>query len=348
MPHSLHIGMVSFDSPPHIGGMGRHVGTLVEGLKKEGIQVSLFDRTKRPIHSRIARSIGFSCGIEQSLRRWIEREGINLLHVHTGPGGVLLRRRIEHIPLVVTANHTYAQQSALAGQSWKKFLIPWEKRTYLLADRIICISQDTADIVRDRYGIDPAKIVTIPCGFDLMPWIDADHSPDQRDPSRCVFAGRPDARKGWDLLLAAWPIIRSRHPEAMLDAAGFVGEPMDGVTYHGRVSDDQLRTMMGSAALTMVPSRFEGFGLIAAESIACGTPVIATNVAGLRTVVDFDRSGLLVAPDARSIAEAAMRVLQDRVLWNRLHAECQAGRGRFDLRTEIDAQRKVYRLQSNS
>jgi glycosyltransferase involved in cell wall biosynthesis len=157
-----------------------------------------------------------------------------------------------------------------------------------------------------------------------------------------VFAGRPDGRKGWDLLLKAWPIVRQKHPAATLDVAGFIGRPMNGVTFHGRVSDDRLRKMIGSAMLTVVPSRFEGFGLIAAESIACGTPVITTDTAGLRLIVDRDRSGLLVASDARSIADAVIRVLQDRALWRRLHAGCQTNRGRFDLHAEIDAHREVY------
>ena len=336
------IGMVSFDSPPFIGGMGRHVSMLVDGLRKSGVRVSLFDRYRRPIVSRIARSIGFSFGIERKLRQWIECEHVQMLHVHTGPGGVLLKRKPAAIPLIVTANHTYAQQSTLPGQSWKKMLIPWERRTYQLADHIICISADTADIVRDRYRIDSAKISTIPCGFDLAPWIAADRSIEQRNASRCVFVGRPDKRKGWDLLLQAWSIVHVKHPEATLDVAGFTGQPMAGVTYHGRIADDQLRSLIGSAALTVVPSRLEGFGLIAAESIACGTPVVATDTAGLRTVVDHDRSGLLVSPEPESIAHGMIHALSDRSLWQRLHEGCQDCRHRFDLQAEIDAHRGVY------
>lgn len=337
-----HIGIVSFDSPPHIGGMGRHVGMLVDGLRKSGLSVSLFDRFRRPIASRIGRSIGFSCGIDRSLRLWINREQIEILHVHTGPGGVLLWRKPVDIPLIVTANHTYAQQSALPGQSWKKVLIPWERRTYQLADRIICISQDTADVVHDRYGIDPAKIVTIPCGFDLAPWIAADRPAEERDHFRCIFVGRPDKRKGWDLLLQAWSIVHAKHPEAILDVVGFTGPTIAGIRYHGRLPDDRLRQLIGSAAMTIVPSRFEGFGLIAAESIACGTPVVATDTAGLRTVVDRDLSGLLVSPMATSIADGMLRILHDRSLWQRLHEGCQDRRHRFDLQSEIDAHREVY------
>jgi D-inositol-3-phosphate glycosyltransferase len=73
-----------------------------------------------------------------------------------------------------------------------------------------------------------------------------------------------------------------------------------------------------AADLCAVPSLTESFGLVALESMACGTPVVATRVGGLQTVVQHGQSGLLVpAGDHRALAEAIERVLTDERL--RLH-----------------------------
>lgn len=330
--------MVSMDSPPHKGGMGRHVGCLMSGLRKDGLRVTLFDRTHRPLAS-CGGNIGFSAGLPLALRPWIRKERISLLHVHTGPGGVFLPR--PPLPLLVTANHTYAAQSRLPEQGWKRIFIPWERATYRAARMIVCISADTAGSVIRDYGIDPARVRTVPCGFDLGPWIASDQPDDSRDPRSCVFVGRPQTRKGWDLLLHAWEQVRTRAPDAVLHVVGFRHEPVAGMSFHGRLSDDDLRLLLGRSRLLVSPSRLEGFGLAAAEAIACGTPVVGTDVPGLRTVVGHG-SGILTVPEAGVIADALVRALTDNALWQTMRAACRVLRPSFGIQAEVAAYRPLY------
>ncbi|MFA5799809.1 MAG: glycosyltransferase family 4 protein [Candidatus Peribacteraceae bacterium] len=336
----LHIGMVSWDFDPSIGGMGRHVGTLTEGLRQAGLTVSVFSGSD--VQSvGLGRSVAFSFVLPFRLGRWIAARGVNLLHVHTGPGGAMLLRRAG-VPLVVTANHTYWQQHHLPGERWKRLLLPLERRTYALANRVISISADTARIVERVYGVPSSRLSVIPCGFPLAPFEAEDMEAGQR-PLHVVFVGRPDTRKGWDLLQAAWRDVHARLPSAVLDVVGFTGSKQPGIRFHGRLTDAEHRSLVGRSRLAVCPSRFEGFGLSAAEAIASGTPVVATDSDGLRTVVEDRKTGLLISPVPSQIASGILAVLTDDALFERLHKSCRIARHRFTDKAEIASHLALYR-----
>ncbi len=100
------------------------------------------------------------------------------------------------------------------------------------------------------------------------------------------------------------------------------------VTFTGKLSPENLRREYHSAQLTVVPSLYEGFGLPAAESMACGTPVVATSAGALPEVVGEDGAGILVPPrDAKALAMAIRQVLEDRGQRERM---AKAGRERVE------------------
>ncbi len=335
------LGMVSWDYEPPIGGMGRHVRSLTKVLGEKGMRVSVFSRSDLP-WLRFGRNIVFSILLLVALPRWIRKHRLTLLHVHTGPGGVLLLSRPARVPLVVTANHTYAQQSRIKGQRWKRLFIPFERRTYALADAILCLSEDTARSVEHDYGMKKSKLAIVGCGVDLNRCAYLDTSLPERQKC-CLFIGRHDSRKGFDLLRAAWDSVRKNIPNAHLHVVGWDERSTDAIAFHGRLSDGELRTFQTSVRCVVVPSRLEGFGLAAAESICAGTPVVATDADGLRSVVENDATGLLTSPDPADIAAGLSRMLSDDALWERLHAGCRSVRSSFDLAAEADKHLAIYR-----
>lgn len=332
------IGVVSWDYDPPYGGMGVHARTLVSGLRESGADVQVFSR--RDVWYVPGRSVGFSLALPFVLSRWIKRHRIEVLHVHAGPGGVFLLQG-PGIPVVVTANHTYAQQSRLPGQWWKRPLLPLERRTYRMARRIACLSPDTADSVKHSYGIPESTVGVVPCGFPLGPWVRADEPLSRRSPS-AVFVGRKDLRKGFDLLFAAWPHVLARVPGAVLHVVGFSGALAPGIRFHGRIADPELHGLAGGVRCLVCPSRLEGFGLAAAEAIAAGTPVIACDSDGIRSVVADGISGILTTPDPQAIADAVVTLIQDDALWRRLHDGCLAERGQFDAAAETASYRRIF------
>lgn len=211
---------------------------------------------------------------------------------------------------------------------------------YRDADRVIAISSDTAESLVADYGIDTSRITVIPCGIDLRPWIAADR--EERTAS-CIFIGRPGARKGFDLLEAAWSIVRQSIPHAELSVIGWNDASRRGIRFLGRVSDEELHRLVGTASLTVCPSRLEGFGLAAAESVAAGTPVIATNVPGLRQVIRDGETGLLVDVRADDLSRAILSLLSNDVLRQALHDGCRRDRKRFAAASDVAAHAAVIR-----
>jgi glycogen(starch) synthase len=141
------------------------------------------------------------------------------------------------------------------------------------------------------------------------------------DPRRLLYAGRLVRQKGVDILLAAFAELKHRYPNLTLDIVGDGPErsaleaevarlAMTSVVFHGIVSRDQVYMHINKAALVIVPSRFEPFGLVALEAAQMARPVVASDVDGLAEVVERGETGLLVPPDdAQALAIAIASLL---------------------------------------
>lgn len=268
-----------------------------------------------------------------------------------GPGAAAsLRRAAARADVVVAHGHVYpisvaAARAATATQ--RPFVLvqhnPWVDYPFPLsavergADRlvgrrvidrahtVVCVSAFTERYVR---SISPnAATVVVPNGVD-----DRRFRPpttfDAHGRVRFVCVRRLVPRNGVDLLLEAWRlagvgeraelVVAGNGPERATLEAMAVDDPS--VRFAGRVSDDELVHLMQRAHASVVPTRSgEGFGLVAAESHACGTPVIATDQGALREVVRHEVDGLLVpCDDATALANAIRRLVDDASVRDRL------------------------------
>ncbi|MBA2479851.1 MAG: glycosyltransferase family 4 protein [Planctomycetes bacterium] len=142
-----------------------------------------------------------------------------------------------------------------------------------------------------------------------------------------LFVGRLEHRKGIDVLLAAWRLVRRQDRRAQLhlvgaDHDGFGARALsiwgsDGVVVHGRLEEPDLMALRARCRIQVVPSRYESFGLTALEAWGAGLAVVASDTGGLSEVVDD--AGLLVPPgDARALSTAILRLLADRRLCAKL------------------------------
>ena len=113
-------------------------------------------------------------------------------------------------------------------------------------------------------------------------------------PFRVTFLGRDEPRKGLDLLLAAWPTIRRRIPEAELVVMGADRAHVpEGVRCLGRVDEETKREMLGSASVHVAPNTGgESFGIVVAEAMAAGCAVVASDIPAFRAVLSG--AGVLV------------------------------------------------------
>lgn len=141
-----------------------------------------------------------------------------------------------------------------------------------------------------------------------------------------LYVGRREHRKGVDVLLRAWPLLRARHTGCTLHLVGSGHQELitrlpatltAGISVHGLISDAALHSLRERCAVQVVPSRFESFGLTVVEAFAAGHAVVAAACAGLSETVG--PAGLTYAiEDHHALAHALDRVLSDEALRQRL------------------------------
>ena len=147
---------------------------------------------------------------------------------------------------------------------------------------------------------------------------------------RVLFVGRLDRQKGVDVLYGAMQRLGARASALVVGSAVVAAEnaaatPAN-VQVTGWLSRDQIAALYAAAEVLVVPSRWEGFGLVAVEAMRAGRAVIASRVGGLPEVVEHGVTGLLVEPgDAGALAEALAQLSVET-----LQAMGAAGRLRFE------------------
>jgi glycosyltransferase involved in cell wall biosynthesis len=172
--------------------------------------------------------------------------------------------------------------------------------------------------VRKAFDLPPSQISVISDGVDCDAFRPMGLD---REPNSVLFVGNSEEySKGMPYLLEALALLRGRRDvhltvvdQPLGDLVARTGREQGlAVTITGRVSRDELVRLYNRAQLVVSPSLFEGFGLPAAEAMACETPVVATTAGAFPEVIEDGVSGLLVHPgDSAALAEAIDGLLGD-------------------------------------
>ena len=211
------------------------------------------------------------------------------------------------------------------------------------ADYIIAATQAEEDQLKTLYGADVSKLTIIPPGVDISHFypIPADEAkafvgtpPNEQ---MILFVGRIEPLKGVETLMRAIALMRQKgvtceipHYLTVIGGDPDIGQRKmnaemarlkrlcgelgvcDLVLFLGKRSQDMLPYYYSAAELLVMPSHYESFGLVALESMACGTPVVASRVGGLAFLVQDGVNGYSVPDgDAEALSEKITDLLRD-------------------------------------
>ncbi len=171
--------------------------------------------------------------------------------------------------------------------------------------RRLATTTAVSEVAVDALG-SVAEPVIVPNGIDL-----ASYSSDvERASGRVLFLGRDDPRKGLDVILDAWPLIRRHSPQARLRVVGVDrSDDVDGVDYLGRVSEEDKRAELGRAEVLVTPNRGgESFGIVVLEGLASGCAVVASDLAAFRSVAG-DAAAYFDVGDSDALALLVSEIL---------------------------------------
>ena len=274
-----------------------------------------------------------------------------------------LARRFE-APLVTTIHATeYGRHQGWVSEHPQTYIDGVERWITNRSARVIACSHYMREQVADIFGVEEARISVIPNGIDPDDLPNQD--PDSLARLRAEFAapterlvlliGRLVYEKGFQLALEAMPKVIAAAPGTRFLVAGSGTHEqelrrqaaelglMDHGTFLGWIGDDVLHSLYRIADLTVVPSIYEPFGLVALEAMASGCPCIVADTGGLREVVPHEEAGLRFrARDPEALAEVAIRVLTDPDLGGRLVAEAYEHVLRFDWGDVAEQTAAVY------
>ncbi len=255
-------------------------------------------------------------------------------------------------PLITTIHATeYGRHQGWVDKHPQSHIHGVEKWITNRSEKVITCSDFMREQVEDIFAVEAGKVTVIPNGIDPEDLPREDPAELLRlrsefaDPGQnlILLIGRLVYEKGFQLALEAMPKVIEAVPDTRFLVAGSgtheaelhrLAEDlglMDHGTFLGWIGDDVLHSLYRIADLTVVPSIYEPFGLVALEAMASECPVIAADTGGLREVVPVEGAGLRFRPkDPEDLAEAAIQVLSSDDLRNRMVAEGLEHIRRFD------------------
>ena len=267
----------------------------------------------------------------RALEQFKQQENLHydLIHSHywlSGRLGSWLQERW-NLPHIVMF-HTLGTVKNIAGVADQEpdLRIATEKKLAKTCQRILAPTATEKNNLLTYYDAQAGKIGVVPCGVNLDLFQPIDRAAARQrlgfddNESIVLYVGRFDPIKGIDRLLEAMTHLR-HHRRLRLVIVGGDGPDtpeyqnlqklarrlgiQNMVTFVGRIEQKHLPPYYSAADILVVPSYYESFGLVGLESLACGTPVVATEVGAMRSIVQDDETGQIVThPAPHTLAQA--------------------------------------------
>ncbi|WP_433743151.1 glycosyltransferase [Falsibacillus pallidus] len=355
---TLTVLLLSWEYPPNIvGGLSKHVAELAEGMRNKGIKVIVltagshglpeFEKVDGlhiyrvcPIHENEPEFIDWVAGLNiemiQTACKIINKESVQVIHAHdwlVSSAAGYLKKHLR-LPLVTTIHSTeYGRNNGIHNEI-QSFINEKEKELIHLSDEVIVCSDYMKAEVREQFNLQEShmipngiKISSLrndpqgDCRFDT--WIDG---------RKLVFSiGRMVGEKGFQTMMEAAEKMADERSTICFILAG-KGPLLDHyrqmasnrgledfVQFPGFITEEEKNRLFQMASVSVFPSLYEPFGIVALEAMAAKSPLIVSNTGGLKGIIQNGVSGLLVEPDdSIELAAAISELIQSPSLSKKL------------------------------
>ena len=320
---------------------------LSAAARRRGAEILAWRAARTP-DTRLPREVA-------DLRRVIGSVRPDVLHLHSSKAGLAGRLAVRGRLPTVFQPHAWSFNAVTGGL--RVASVCWERAGARWAHQIVCVSE--GERAQGLAAGVSASFTVVPNGIDLDHFRAAE-SP-RRDAARsrlglapsillAVCVGRLCRQKGQDILLDAWRGIVDQLPAAQLvlvgdgpDRDSLMRRSPTNVLFAGAVEDP--RDWYRAADLVVLPSRWEGMALAPLEAMACGCPVVVTDVPGARESLPPDVAARLLVPrgDGPALADAVTALLADREACDAIGSQGYAHVCRHhDVRRVVERTEAVY------
>jgi D-inositol-3-phosphate glycosyltransferase len=304
--------------PPINLGQNVRIIHLETGVDEEMPKLAIYDYIQRLAYGA------------EDFRKYNQLQ-YDLIHSHYWLSGLIGKQlqTLWRVPHAVMFHTLGAVKNSIGiGEHEPELRIESEREVISSCDRIIASTTKETEYLKKHYGASPDKIAVIPCGvnLDLFKPIDKETARQELglDHQKVIlFVGRIDPLKGLEQLLKALtymdgeksPLLMivggDAHSQGQVQALQRLANELnieDRVMFAGSVAQSKLPLFYSASDVCAIPSFYESYGMVALESLACGTPIVANNVGGMKNIVHCSEMGRIVNDNsphhlAREISE---------------------------------------------
>jgi len=275
--------------------------------------------------------------------------------------------RLVSVPLVLEVNGVEEEASILGRTEmtpWRPVKVALRRRMYRGAKRVVAVTDRLAEHVRERYHVDPSRLVVVPNGVDPSTFVPMDRTVTRRSLSlpetpTVLFVGNLVPWQGLETLLASAQAVLRRLPKSRFvivgdgvsrDALQRLATALDvaaSVSFVGGVEHERIPYYIGAADVCVAPftrMRNEAIGLSPLkvyEYMACARPAVASDLSGIGDLLRTSGGGILVPPDDADRLAGALHHL----LHSPDEARAMGERGRAYVASECSWARTAERVE---
>lgn len=255
----------------------------------------------------------------------------DLVHVHVYSASFLayVLKKLLKIPYVVTEHYAVLEEDFGVANPGERRLgikvrILLEKLAFSNAAMLVNVSRFMDGQIR-KLGVRTRSRIIPNIADTTVFFTDGNRKAFNRDKKDILFVGLPSHRKGLDSLLSATSRLHERRDDFIVhiigDSESRIGYEnlsrssgiSESVLFHGSLSKSEISEFMRKASFLVLPSIWENLPCAIIEAMACGLPVVATDVGGVRELVNRD-TGILVSPDDIDMLTESMEYMLDNYL----------------------------------